>query len=197
MNEENVKLAKIKKSCKTGKLISTILCIVAIAGCVLSLIGGISILAMGRNFDNAVEQAIEDGTITTGSNNIGAVRAVNIDLGNVSSLHSDIPAIQEAIDDHPYSIMYGSYVLAVSLITVITAVMMKLISSVFALIEKEDTPFNDNVIKRVTIVMIVISGFLLMTSGAALGILSGLVTWAVHTILDYGKTLQIQSDETL
>ena len=29
------------------------------------------------------------------------------------------------------------------------------------------------------------------------GIISGLVTWVVYNVLDYGKTLQIQADETL
>ena len=196
MNEENVKLAKIKKSCKTGKVVSVILCIIAIVGCVTSLIGGISILAMGKEFDTTITQAIEDGKITTGDS-IGSVKGININIGDPSTLHSDIPAVQEAIDDHPYSIMYGSYVLTMSLITAVAAVMMKLISSVFGLIEKEDTPFSDKVIKRVTIVMIVVSGVLLMTSGAALGILGALITWVVYTIMDYGKTLQIQSDETL
>ena len=81
--------------------------------------------------------------------------------------------------------------------TAIIAVMMKVTGSVFALIRKEDNPFTDNVIKRVLIVMIVLSGILFLTSGVSLGVLCGILTWVVYTILDYGKTLQIQADETL
>ena len=79
----------------------------------------------------------------------------------------------------------------------VCAVLMKLISGTFAIIEKEDNPFTDKVIKRVTVVMIIVSAFLFFTAGASFGILGGLVTLVVYSILDYGKTLQIQSDETL
>ena len=74
---------------------------------------------------------------------------------------------------------------------------MKLTGSVFGLIETEETPFTDKVIKRITIVLGVLSFLLLATCGSALGIISGLVTWVVYNVLDYGKTLQIQADETL
>ena len=49
MNEINEKLDRIKKSCRTGKIASNVFCIIAIVGCVLSLIAGISIFAMGRD----------------------------------------------------------------------------------------------------------------------------------------------------
>ena len=38
---------------------------------------------------------------------------------------------------------------------------------------------------------------LLLTSGIAFGALGALTTWVVCTVMDYGKTLQTQSDETL
>ncbi|MBR1798237.1 MAG: hypothetical protein IJ757_09565 [Clostridiales bacterium] len=196
MNEENVKLARIKKSSHTGKIVSNILCIITIVGCVLAIVAGIAILSMGSRFDEALSAAQEQGTVTM-STKIGSANLFNIDLGDPESIESDIPALQEAIDDHPLSIAYGTYILTMGLFIAVVAVMMKLVSTVFALIEKEDTPFSDKVRKRVTIVLGITSVILLMSSGAAFGILCGLITWVVYTILDYGKTLQIQSDETL
>ena len=194
--EENVKIAKIKKSCSVGKKVSVILCIICIVGTVLALAGGIIIFSMGKKFDNEMEQAIEEGYISTGSS-IGSSNFVHFETFDVSNLHSDIPAWQAAIDDHPYAISYGATCLSIAGITALVAVLMKLMSGTFQLIIKEDSPFTDKVIKRVVIVMIIVSAALFFTTGMAFGALGGIVTWVVYSIMDYGKTLQIQSDETL
>ena len=196
MNEENVKLEKIKKSCKFGKKVATILCIIAIVGCVCSMVAGIALLVNSERFEPEFVKYVDEGKIDT-SNGIGKVSGISIQGINVNDWKSDIPALQKALTERPYTTVYGIYCIIVSLSVAVCSVMIKLLSSVFELIEKEDTPFTDAVIKRVTVVMIVISGFLLLTAGAAFGILGGLVTWVVHTVMDYGKTLQIQSDETL
>ncbi len=197
MNEENVKLTKIKKSCSVGKKISVFLCIMCIVGCVAALIAGIALITSAETYEPQIVEAIESGKINTSKNSIGSVSLFNVEGVDPSDWESDIPAVRNALDAHPYSTIYGIYCILMSLTIAVAAVMMKLISSVFAIIEKEETPFTDKVIRRVTIVMIVISGFLLMTAGAALGILCGLATWVIYTVMDYGKTLQIQSDETL
>ena len=197
MNEENVKLAKIKKSCHAGKIVTRILFIIAVVGTIMAIAGGSIILAMGKDFDNVINQATEEGYIDPDANYILSVRVFGFSISDKESFHSDIPAIQEMLNDRPYSLIFGIYVIAMGFMVAIVAVLMKLVESVFALIETEDTPFTDKVRRRVTIVLIVTSVFLLMTMNAAFGILGALVTWVVNAILDYGKTLQIQSDETL
>lgn len=197
MNEENVKIARIRKSCRVGKKVSNILCIVAIVGCVCALIGTIAIFRMGKNFDVKFNEAKEAGMVSTTSE-IGSVALFKMNLGNIpTDLHSDIPAVQEMIEDHPLCIIYGSYSLIAAIGAAILAVMLKLTSSVFALIEKESSPFTDRVRKRVTFVLIATAVLLCFTAGAAFGGLCALIAWAVNAILDYGKTLQTESDETL
>lgn len=197
MNEENIKIARIKKSCSVGKKVSDILCICAIVGCVCALIGSIAIFSMGKDFDLKFNEAKEAGLVST-SDEFGSVALFKIDIGDIpSELHSDIPSVQKKLDDHPLCIIYGSYALIACVGAAVLAVMLKFVSSVFALIEKEDSPFTDKVRKRVTLVLVVTCVLLFFTSGAALAALCALVTWAVNAILDYGKTLQIQSDETL
>lgn len=196
MNEENVKLEKIKKSCRFGKKIATILCIIAIVGCVCSMVAGIALLVNSERFEPEFVKYVDEGKIDT-SNGIGKVSGISIQGINVNDWKSDIPALQKALTERPYTTVYGIYCIIISISVAVASLMIKLLSSVFELIEKENTPFTDAVIKRVTVVMIVISGFLLLTAGAAFGILGGLVTWVVYTVMDYGKTLQIQSDETL
>ena len=194
--EESIKITRIKKSCKVGKTVSNILFIICIVGSICALAAGIFIFSMGKEFDVTVEQAIDAGYITEGDS-MGTSAIVHISLFDTDNLHSDIPSWQAAIDDHPYAVSYGATCFFLAVSCAVIAVMMKLISGIFAMIIKEDTPFTDKVIKRVTIVMIAVSAALFLTTGTAFGILGGIITWVVYTILDYGKTLQIQSDETL
>ena len=196
MNEVNVKIARIKKSCHVGKIVSNVLCIVLIVGAVLSMISAITIFAMGKKFDEAITQAVETGYIDD-SDHIGSAEFFVFNLGSVKNFDSDIPFVKAALEDHPYSIVYGSYSIISLLCCTFLAVMLKLISSVFALIEKEETPFTDKVKKKVTVLLIITSVSLLITEGAGLALLGALITWVVNSILDYGKTLQVQADETL
>ena len=125
------------------------------------------------------------------------MKMININVGEVKKWHSDVPALQKILDEQPYSITYGTYCFIMSVACAVVTVMLKFIGSVFELIIKEDTPFTDKVIKRVVIVMIVLSAVMLFTMSAGFAALGGITTWVVYTIMDYGKTLQIQSDETL
>ncbi|MCR5341242.1 MAG: hypothetical protein K6E60_07815 [Saccharofermentans sp.] len=194
--EENVKIAKIKKSCGVGKKICSILAIIAIVGCVCSAVASFAIFGMGKEFDAEVQKGIEAGVINEG-NEFGSVKMININVGSVKNLHSDIPALQKILDEQPYSITYGIYCFIMSVACAVVTVMLKFVGSVFELIIKEDTPFTDKVIKRVVTVMIVLSAVMLFTMSAGFAALGGITTWVVYTIMDYGKTLQVQSDETL
>ena len=197
MNEEITKLAKIKKSCRLGRILSLILCIGAISGCVLCLIGSITVFSMGDKFDSKITLLIDKGLVNSGEDSFGSVRLLNIDLGSIDNIHSDIPALQEQIERHPYTIKYGMTLIIGALTCAVAAIMLKLIQNVFTTIEKEYSPFTDKVIKKVGIVMAASTVVLLLTSGIAFGALGALTTWVVCTVMDYGKTLQTQSDETL
>ena len=193
---ENTKLESIKRSCTVGETVATIFCIIAIVGCVFALVAGCVILSMGREFDDKIAVLEETGNVSF-SDKIGGYQVMGINLGDPANIKSDIPAIKEALEDHPYSIECSLMLFGVAAMTAILAVMTKLAGSIFKLIRKEDNPFTDKVIKRVVIVMIVLSVILFLTSGIGKGILCGILTWVVYTILDYGRMLQVQSDETL
>ncbi len=194
--EENIKLERIKKSCRAGEIVTTVLCIIAIVACVLALVSGIVIACMGENFDALVSKAIEAGNVSVGGK-IGSFKLFDISIEDFSKWESDIPAIQELLTSRPYSLMGAFTCFSLVLMTAAIAVMMKLVGSIFSLIRKENTPFAEKVIRRILIVMIISSVLLFFTSGTAAGLLGGIITWVVYTILDYGRTLQIQSDETL
>ncbi len=82
-------------------------------------------------------------------------------------------------------------------LTAVFAVLMKLIESVFSLVRKEDSPFTEKVMKRLLVVMIAISVILFFVASIGFAALGLIITWVVYTIMDYGRVLQIKSDETL
>ncbi len=197
MNEENVKIAKIKKSCRVGKIVSIVLFAVFAVLAVVCLAGGIKIWNMGKEFDDMINSATLSGVVSS-SDEFGTAGAVSINMGSVPvNMHSDIPAVQAAIDDHPIAVVWSTWILSSSLFTAIGAVIFLLLGSVFSTIAKEATPFTAKVKKRVTTSLIITSVILFLTSGTAYGAICLVVTWVVNAILNYGMTLQVQADETL
>ena len=198
--EENVKLARIKKSCKVGQTVSTVLFVLVLVCFGIAVTFGCVLLGMGERFENIAQEAVESGALTT-EFKWGGIKLMDADtdwLGSmVGRAHSDIPALNEAMQARPYTSALLSYLLMMAVMCALIAVILGLVRSVFALIRTEDTPFCDKVIRRVTIAMAVTSGVLLSTVSGGLGAVCGILTWVVYAIMDYGKTLQLQSDETL
>lgn len=230
MNEENIKLAKVKKSCKTLRIVTRIVAIACIVGCVLAMVSGIAIICAGEKFDNAMLKSMETGDkvvittegVTTEDDvaNNGKTDVVvtdedliptNMEANNAyvkfgdldphkimdMEVESSIPALNDYMQTHKFSMVYGIYCTGVGILIGLIAVVTSLLASTFAFIEKADTPFDKKVQKKVLISMIVLSVTLFFTAGTGFAVICGLLTWAVYTILDYGLTLQTQVDETL
>lgn len=205
MNEENVKLARIKKSSKVAHAVSKTLFIVSMVACVITLVTGL-VLFFGRDkFDPQIKEALAanpekaNATIGFGNIKVATVEDGNFVLDEAMRWTSDVPALETFFrnnDDSP-AFTLGLYLMFISLLIAFVTFCLYLISSVFALLHKEGNPFDKKVIKRIMVTMIILSAILLTTSGMGLGILCGLLTWVVYTILDYGRLLKTQSDETL
>ena len=194
--DESVKLQKIKKSCETGEKVTKVFFVIGIILCVLCLVL-ITIIAYKTDaFEAWVQKGVDSGHVTFESS-IGNVSAFNITIMNPNTIHSDVQAIRDALQTHPYSVVFIIYSIAGFFILLVFAIMMKLVGGVFRIIREEENPFTDKAIRRITTVMIVASIVMFFTPGTVYGILGLVITWVVYTILDYGKTLQIQADETL
>ena len=195
MNQENIKLEKVKKSCGAVRKVAIILTIILIVGCVAAAFSSVFIFSMGSEFDEVVMEAEEKGVINNSKNSFSLIK---IDDGfKVDNIETDSAWLQEKLDAAPLSIAYGIYCITIAVTLAVLAVCMSIISKSFKIIEEEESPFTDKVIKRMTVTLIVISVLLACTANTGFGILMGFITWAVYTILDYGKVLQIQSDETM
>ena len=203
MNEENIKLARIQKSSKVAHTVSKIFFVLCMVATVICLITGLVLILGRKNFDPKLIEGLassqKSATLNVGSIQFATIEDGDFKVAESMKWTSDVPALEQFFrdnDDSP-SLIIGFYLLAMTLLVGLLTFCFHMISSIFALILKEGNPFTDKVIKKVLITMIIVSVILLSTQGAGLGILSGLITWVVYTIMDYGRTLKIQSDETL
>ncbi len=196
MNEENIKLAKIKRSSRIGKRVSIILAAVTGVFCIVMLITGIVFLAGNASLEDQIAKTAQS-VVTEPKDKIGYVSAVNIELPDPTKIETSSPALREALDARPYSVSYGFYLTTLGVALLFATIVLIILSRGFAMIENADNPFTPGVIRRVTIVMIVLSIVLAFTKGIAYAAVGLIATWMIRSILDYGQTLQIQSDETL
>lgn len=194
--EENVKLEKIKKSCNTGEKVTNVIFVIAVVCSIICLIMITLIANKTDEFEAWVQKGIDAGYITT-ENSIGSVSTINISILDPNTIHSDSQVIRNVLETKPYSVIFIMYCLFGCFIFIVLAVMIKLIGSVFRIIREEDNPFTDKAIRRIVTVMIAASIVMFFSPGTVYGVMGLIITWVVYTIMDYGKTLQIQADETL
>ncbi len=204
MNEENAKLARVQKSCKAAGIISRVFFIVCAVGCVIALITCIVMITNQDKFNEEFAQAEAAGK--TGAQlqmNAGPFVIGNVDYGTVEKLmsdemHSSVPALQSYFDEHKGpALVMGGYLMFIGVMCGITAFAFWLFMSMFNTIIKEGNPFADAVIKKMLICMILISVVITFTAGWGFGAVGGFLTWVVYTVMDYGRVLRIQSEETL
>ena len=199
MNEENVKLAQIYKSCKAARIVSKIFMIMAIVGAVISLIASVLVFT---NFETADEIFRDDQLnyrIGVGNVYFADFSQSEVDSVLNEELTSDVPALQEFFDENQNSgaLKMGFFTVFITFVCVALAVVMGFIGSIFSTILKEGNPFSDKVLKRVLVSMIIVTVIVGASSGLGMCLVFALITWVVYTILDYGRTLQKLSDETL
>ena len=201
MNEEK-KLENIKKSCKGAKIVSKISFILLIVGTVLTLFSGIYLLAERKSMDEKIIEASQSGKKMNVQLKAGPIVLGEIKDGEfiakekVESSNPSLNAYFEANSDSP-SLLLGFYALLIGIILAFASVAFYFITSIFDIIIKEGNPFTGKVIKRTLIAMIILTLIVGSNAGLAFGVLLGFLTWVIYTILDYGRVLQIQSDETL
>ena len=161
---------------------------------------------MGVVDEAAVEEteAVESGKDVAVGQKIGGVNLylAKVDPNSINffkymKLESSIPAWQKILDETPYAFSTGMMLIGMGLGIGILAFALFQIYSVFDIIKKEDSPFSDKVLKKLLIALITVDVILALTTGIGQAAIGGLITWAVYAIMDYGRLLQTQSDETL
>lgn len=202
MNEESKKLKNIRTSCKAAKIVSKIIMIALIVGTVLTILSGIVLIAGRQNMDDKIREAASSGQKITVEMKVGPFvfgRFVDGEFIATEKIDSDIPALKAFFDENADSpsLLMGFYAILIGFVLAVSSVAFFFITSIFDIVVKEGNPFTSKVIKRTLIAMIILTLIVGSNGGLGFGILMGFLTWVIYTILDYGRVLQIQSDETL
>ncbi|MCR5654880.1 MAG: hypothetical protein K6G07_04505 [Lachnospiraceae bacterium] len=197
MNEEKKKLESVVKSCKAASICSMVIFFCLACATTLLLIIGILMLAKPETFDEQLKAGDVNMELKLAGVTVATVG--DEDETATQAWTSDVPALQEYLNKNAKSdaVGLGLYLLMMAVIAGLTAFCMWQVHTVFKVIVKEGNPFADQVPKKILTAMIILTVTLGLSSGVGFAVVLGLVTWAVYAIVDYGKYLRIQSDETL
>ncbi len=201
MNQEDLKLAKIKKSCKAAGTWCKVIAIISAVGAVISGISGIVLLVMRQTIEPMMIEDMNNGGKFTISQSIGPMNFIlmQADMRKLpmDALHSSIPGVQNLINQTPYSVTMALILLSVFVCAGVVAFALFELYSMFHQIEKDSTPFSETVLKKLRVSLIVICVVTGIAVGVGFGLMLGVITWAILSIMEYGMYLQTQSDETL
>ena len=185
MNEQNNKLEVMKSRCRTSAKVVGILRIFGIIGMVGSLVGAIMCFAQKEVVNKQIAEQVASGTLTVESLKLGG--------SGISFVVDYAKAFQEGNYAGP---MIISCIVAVVICAAVT-VILTLFKKIFTDLSMEETPFSDSVMGRLKTSFIIMVVILALFVGIGPGVVGGLFMWCIYSILDYGKVLQTEVDETL
>lgn len=235
--KENSVIAKINRYGKVGKIITTIMMIIASVGTVTTIVSGIALLVMPSDFfelslntvvqlsidtnkvdapitendQEMIEKAFNSG-LPTGLN-LGAVR---FSMDQAEFVDGKLIARSEGNETNISLNSLGYAVIAAAVALILTSISLLFGRKLCKAFEKCETPFEENVIKRLeqfaisllpwalyssvpeSIMNSVLNNSLKMNLSINLSVIfTVLVIFALSTVFKYGAVLQRESDETL
>ena len=185
MNTQNQRLEVMRKRCKTSSKVVGIIQIIGIIGVVCSLLGVVIGIAMKDTINEQLAQAVASGQVTV----------ENFQLGGGALRF--VVNFQEAFKEGSYAIPLAVNCTLAAVFSTVAVVVLALFKSIFNELVKEETPFSDKVLGKLKTCFIIIALVLLGFVGVGPGVVGALLMWCVYSILEYGKVLQTEVDETL
>lgn len=182
MNEQIIKLEKVKKSCKTAKKITKVITMFLIAVIILCIVGAILCFGFKDSINLAMAKQSENLTFS------------NVDIGGILRFSVDISGLMA---EGKYAEISGIYCIISVIICVICAMVFGILSKVFAFLENSDTPFSETVLKKMKLTFILLVAIMALLIGIGMAAVIGLYFWCIYCILDYGIMLQIEVDDTI
>ena len=192
MREEELKLEKIKKSCNITAKVAFALEIILIVATVLCVVGGSMCFAFSSQIDQEIAVAMSqaDKEEMVGS-------FASVDETSFGGLLQFTFNTDNLIENGEYGKVLGTYCFVGAAICAMVAVAFDMLRRIFKTIKTSETPFEEEVLKKLKVMFIVITVEILLMSGVGEALILGLICWSVYNIMDYGFTLQKEIDETL
>ena len=184
---ENEKIIRIKKAAGVTSKVLNVIRIVLIVGTVLCLVGGTLTMCI-RQKDSSVElfgkSIVVHNLITVdGSIGNGSLSVTGFDV--IERLGIEDPCVKAGLNCFVAAFLCGLALFAVIVLR-----------DTFGEIEKSDTPFKQDILKKIRLTGIIITAITL-SSSIGIAAIVGLAFWCIYCIFDYGTELQKEADETL
>lgn len=187
MDNANEKLTRVKKSCRIGRTACNVLKIICLIGAIGALVGFVMVMvARGQVNTDGYSSLIEDEDPEVATWEIS-----NDDLRSVGIFAELIPA---SADD----LLKIALVSLFSAVTAgLAALLFHIFGQVFYAILNGESPFTEDILKKLKIDFILISLILLFSVGLGSAVVAAFLFWCLYNIFDYGCVLQRDADETL
>ena len=185
MNEQDSKLSAIRKRCITSSKVIRVLQIFAIIGIVGAMVGAISCYAFRDTINQALDAQVKAGTVDVENFMIrGGILNFTINY-------------EESVKAGDYATPMTISCLMGVIITSASLFLLTVFKKIFDNLAREDNPFTDSVLSKLKTCFIVITVIMALFVGIGPGVISGVLCWCIYSILEYGKVLQTEVDETL
>ena len=203
MNEYEIKLANVKKSCDVARKVAKVLSVIMVIFAVLMLVCGSGMIICRGLINECMKIEVENINGETIMHMMQVIDSKGTTNEIFSFSHSDGIIIgtnylmKHLIAKGMSAEAVGVGCISLGVTLVIFAGIFIIIMKVFKLIQNSDTPFGVDIMKRLKSVFIIITVYTFFSEGLGSAVLTGAVFWSVYCILDYGYVLQKESDETL
>lgn len=183
MREQELKLAKVKRSCKTAKTVTSVFGILLVVATVLCIIGAV----ICYTFRGQINEAIASQTSAV-------ITYTNLHTNGILNFSFDVDKLAQS---GLYAQLFAIYCSFGAACTAVTSLILLSIRKIFVVIEKSESPFTEDIMKRMkkTFIGLAIVTGLFVGVGPCLFV--ALIFWCIYCIMDYGTAIQTEIDETL
>lgn len=185
MNEQNERLEVMKKRCRTSAKIVGIIQIITIVGVVLSIVGAFICFTQKDMINDHLASAVESGQVTVENLRIG------------SGVFHFMVDYTQAFKEGMYAVPMGFNCIFSAVMCFIVTFALGLFKDIFKELSGEVMPFSEKILGKLKYAFIMLIAALLVFVGIGPAVVGALLMWCIYSILEYGKALEIEIDETL
>ncbi len=179
MKEEKTMIEKIQKTCRIGRVVTTIFKIFGIVMSVVAVLMGVVLVGESNRINQVLKEAVEvEPHIIDGMDFLEATM------------------LKSLLEEENFATVIGLELLVAGAILICSVIVVHFVGKVFKEMEESYSPFQPSIIKNLKVVFVLVT-LLALSSSLATGLIAGLALWCVIHIFEYGCELQRLSDETL
>lgn len=178
----NNKIANIKKSADTTAKVVNVFAILMRVVAVMTFVAAIIIFCYSKQIDGYISATDGHWELSTGT--------------TTQIISRQGASFVETFNFMNFSTWAACNALYASVMAVAISVALSILRKTFIAVKESETPFNEDVLKKMRATGIIVS-ILVILSSVGIGVCVALSFWCLYSIFSYGIELQKNEDETL